>query len=173
LLSRMGFAKVHQSYCVPTDLYGDHCHCCSSDSDIRNSICGRPLVADTPRRRRGDAWTLRPVKVAFILLTLVFLGILILFSKTLYDVKHNSTRINGLVTENTHRIGDIQNSRLESCKRTYEGIGEVFQPFFPKAPRTRKQQAELDKFNKRIDQLQQACIDQITPPKIPKTRKNQ
>lgn len=121
----------------------------------------------THTRRSTDNWRLKPVKRAFIVITIVFVVVLIIFAKILRDVQHNSNRINGLVAQNTERIFDIQRSRLESCKRTYGGIREVFKPFVPPIKkRTKAQQDNLDKFNRNVDRLQKQCIQQITPPKV-------
>lgn len=59
--------------------------------------------------------------------------------------------------ENRQRISDIRSVRIVSCHQTYEGVREIFRPFFPPAPRTVKQQRDLDKFNRTIDQLKTRC----------------
>lgn len=63
---------------------------------------------------------------------------------------------------NSHRVSDIQKSRLTSCERTYEGIREVFKPFFP-PPKTAtpKQLADQSKFNRTIIHLKARCATQI------------
>jgi len=118
---------------------------------------------ETPKRRRTDAWRMRPIRIAFIVLTIVFFAILLGFSWVIHDVKHNSGSIKTLVSENSTRIGDIQRSRIESCQKTYEGIREVFKPFFPNPPRTQKQIDNLEKFNTTINTLKKACDKQTKP----------
>jgi hypothetical protein len=52
----------------------------------------------------------------------------------------------------------IQDARRESCQKTYEGIREVFTPFLaPPAERTKEQQADIDLFNKTIDEKKSNC----------------
>lgn len=53
---------------------------------------------------------------------------------------------------------EIQESRILLCRQTYEGIREVFRPFFPpKKGRTAEQQKDLDKFNNTVDDLKTKC----------------
>jgi hypothetical protein len=70
-----------------------------------------------------------------------------------------------LALANEDRIEEIQESRVISCKRTYEGIREVFGPFFPPPPRTKEEQTNLNKFNNRIDDLKSRCSKQTEPEK--------
>ena len=59
---------------------------------------------------------------------------------------------------NNSRIDDIQSSRVESCERTYEGVREIFRPFFrPPEKRTRKQRRDVAKFNRTVDRLKARC----------------
>lgn len=85
------------------------------------------------------------------------------------DARHAATRAastaktsKGLTTENQKRINEIQAARVASCKRTYEGIREVFKPFTtnPKDP-------NVIKFNNRIDQLKANCPIQTHVKKKP------
>lgn len=63
---------------------------------------------------------------------------------------------------NRSRIVDIQQSRLNSCRTTYESIRQVFKPFFsPKANRTPKQQHDIDLFNSTINDRKAKCIKQV------------
>lgn len=64
-----------------------------------------------------------------------------------------------LSQENADRISDIQSARAASCRRTYEGIREVFKPFFPPKPNAR-QKADQDKFNRTVDRLKANCNKQ-------------
>ena len=92
-----------------------------------------------PKGKTGNTIS-RPIKVAFIAVTLLFFLTLAGFAWV---------------------INDIQNSRESSCRQTYNGIREVFRPFFPEPPRTKEQQADLDKFNNTIDRLMSGCSKQI------------
>jgi hypothetical protein len=65
---------------------------------------------------------------------------------------------------NSQRVGDIQKSRVASCQQTYEGIREVFRPFFPPRPRSKEQQANLDKFNRIVDRRKANCTKQTAAP---------
>lgn len=63
---------------------------------------------------------------------------------------------------NSNRVSDIQKSRLASCERTYEGIREVFKPFFPpKGKATPKQLSDQAKFNHTINRLKTRCATQV------------
>lgn len=56
------------------------------------------------------------------------------------------------------QTNDIQSSRLHSCRASYEGIREVFKPFFrdPKL-QTAKEKADQKKFNTIIDKRKRNC----------------
>lgn len=84
----------------------------------------------------------RKIRHAFIVLTLVFFGILGGFA---------------------YIIADIQRSRESSCEQTYISIREVFTPFFPPEPRSKRQQERVDQFNSTIDELRKGCGDQVNP----------
>lgn len=119
---------------------------------------------DTPKRRSTDVWLLRPVALAFILLTLLFLGVLIGFALVVTNVQDNSSKIENLVKENSNRIADVQISRTESCKTTYDGIKKVIiQTFLPPPPlRTPEQLDRLENFNKLISDLKSDCGKQTS-----------
>lgn len=71
------------------------------------------------------------------------------------DQSHKSSR---LTAQNQERINDIQRARVESCEHTYEGVRQVFKPFFrTKTVRTVKEQRNIEKFNARIDELKAGC----------------
>ena len=57
---------------------------------------------------------------------------------------------------NNERITDINQSRLESCQRTYEGVRQVFNVFFPDAPKGQEKK-DIRKFNRRVDALKRGC----------------
>ena len=91
------------------------------------------------RRRVSDRVRLAPIVWAFIAITAIFFGTCIGFAWVVHDVNNNSRQLTQLVSdnrqllkENDARISDIQNARIESCQRTYQGVKEVFSPFFPK-----------------------------------------
>lgn len=75
-------------------------------------------------------------------------------SRTLADQNH------ALIVANQRRDAERQASRVASCRQTYEGIRQVFQPFFPPAPRTASQQHDIDKFNQTIDTRKARCGQQ-------------
>ena len=113
----------------------------------------------------------RPIKAAFVIITLIFFLTLAGFAWIVQDVSDNSSQLTLLVSENQKRIADIQQvnhdriqdiqeARIESCEKTYAGIKEVFRPFFPPPPRTPEQQRDLDTFNETIRVLQSGCKQQ-------------
>ncbi len=127
-------------------------------------------MTDGPKRRRTDGWLVRPIKLSFIILTVVFFLVLGGFAWVVHDVKTNSGHIRVLLVqnaslahENSDRITDIQQSRIESCERTYEGIREVFRPFFPKHPTNQRQIDNVETFNTTINNLKKACTKQTKP----------
>jgi hypothetical protein len=62
---------------------------------------------------------------------------------------------------NTHRINDIQNSRLHSCQQTYEAFHKVFDPLIPPVKdQSEKEQADIAAFNKEIKKLINSCARQ-------------
>jgi hypothetical protein len=123
---------------------------------------------DHPHRRKTDKWTIRPVSLSFIALTIIFFLVLLGFGIVVHNVQHNGHSINSLVKENSNRIKEIQKSRVDSCEQTYKGIREVFKPFFPKHPKSHREIENLDKFNTTIDNLIKACVKQTKPKPIPK-----
>lgn len=59
---------------------------------------------------------------------------------------------------NQHRIDDINSSRTSSCRQTYEGVREVFLPFFaPPEERTAEQKKNYKLFNDTINERKQNC----------------
>lgn len=62
------------------------------------------------------------------------------------------------VSGNRSRLSEIQDARLASCKQTYEGIREVFLPFFPPPEkRSARQNADFAKLNRTIHDLKAHC----------------
>ena len=112
---------------------------------------------------------------AFVMLTITFLLVLISFSWILTDVQnsqesiedltkenHRLAQVNRLLIRENHlRISEIQDSRVESCKKTYTGISDVFRPFFPKEPLTDAQRERLEQFNTTIVGLKNGCNRQV------------
>lgn len=102
----------------------------------------------------------RTILIIYAVVTLVFLLTVSGFAWVVLDVLDLEKQNKNLGKENHNRISEIQQSRVDSCKGTYRGIKEVFKPFFPAAPRTNEQQADLDKFNQTINRLQKGCVKQ-------------
>lgn len=96
----------------------------------------------------------KSIIVSFVVVVIIFFAILFGFSILL-------TRTNDLSQQNKDRIVDIQSSRVDSCKQTYESFHKVFKPFIPPPPRAKKQQEDLDKFNAIISKLKKGCTKQI------------
>lgn len=81
------------------------------------------------------------IAVAFIALTVAFVVQGVLLKQTINDVNH---------------------SRRISCERTYEGIRDVFRPFFrPPLVRTAKERRDIRKFNRIINGLKARCDKQV------------
>jgi hypothetical protein len=157
-----------QGMCLSSGVYSDHRDLGTDHATLRPSLYRRTLMNENQHRRRTDGWSIRPIKISFIIMIIVFFLILVGFGKVVADLQDNSHRIGVLVVENSNRIKEIQKSRLESCERTYNGIREVFLPFFPHPPRTHRQKADLKKFNTTINKLVKACVKQTKPKPIKK-----
>jgi hypothetical protein len=93
-------------------------------------------------------------------MTLVFFLISAGFAWIVSDVKDISKDTVHLVAENQKRIAEIEDIQSDVCRTTYEGIRFVFRPFFPPPPRSKEEQAQVDKFNNRIDRLKTRCLAQ-------------
>lgn len=109
-----------------------------------------------------------PIELAFALLTLFFFVITLGFAQVVIDVqsisKDNKVLLQKnaeLTKENQHRISDIQKNRIASCALVFDGIYEVFKPFFPNPPKTKKQIRDLKKFKTTINGLKSKCVKQI------------
>ena len=83
------------------------------------------------------------IVVAFCLITLLFFIIVLGFSITL--------------RENSQRIREIQNSRIQSCEETYSAIRQVFSPFLSKPPMTDRERVEIEQFYNQINKLREGC----------------
>lgn len=59
-------------------------------------------------------------------------------------------------------LREQRRERAASCQRTYEGVRAVFQPFLGSpAERSPEMQADVAKFNKRVEELKAGCSQQI------------
>lgn len=100
------------------------------------------------KERNAFRWFLIAWMIAFTALTVWALV-------RLQDV---SDRNRELIRANQARTAEIQEARLSSCRQTYEGIREVFRPFFPPAAhRTAEQRRDVRKFNQTIDRRKAQC----------------
>src|SRR5215212_4674166 len=58
-------------------------------------------------------------------------------------------------------VVSLQRSRVESCQRTYDGIHQVFKPFFrPPSEQTAQQKEDQAKFLATIARLKKGCEHQ-------------
>lgn len=80
----------------------------------------------------------------------------------LREAREQSSAQKNNVMQNQQRIADIQKSRTDSCRASYESIREVFTQFFPKNP-TRQQRRDRIKFDNKIDELKKRCVRQTDP----------
>ena len=67
---------------------------------------------------------------------------------------------------NRNRIADVQESRLESCRASYEGVRQLLRPFFPHHPDA-AERAALNRFNRRVEFFKAACPSQTDHGRIP------
>jgi hypothetical protein len=77
-------------------------------------------------------------------------------------------RLQGLAAANRERIADIQSNRVASCERTYSSYIEVFRPFFPSGPPTKKnkrwapeQRRDWGKLSRTVERLKGRCDEQV------------
>lgn len=91
----------------------------------------------------------------------------ILFSQTrslAKDARSQARQSRHLARENRQRIAEQQQSRIASCRQTYESFNEVFKPFFPPPKkRTQEQRDNLQKLSDRVDELKKNCSVQTRP----------
>lgn len=74
-------------------------------------------------------------------------------------------KLSTLASENRNRIADIQESRIETCHSIYQSFHVIFDPLTPPpGKRTRKQQRNIERFNKLIDKKTRECRALVTPP---------
>lgn len=91
----------------------------------------------------------RKIRRAFIILTVIFFLILCGFAS--------------VAIANRNRVDEIQENRVRSCEAVYDGIREVFQPFFPDKPRTKEETENIRKFNETITKFRARCEEQTRP----------
>lgn len=115
------------------------------------------------------------ITATFVIMVVIVVAVLSGFGWVVSDVrdltesnKNLAIANKNLLRENSNRINEIQTNRLAACIGTYEGIKQVFQPFFPPPPRSKIQQAQLDKFNKIVNRLKKGCKKKIQPKPIKK-----
>lgn len=58
---------------------------------------------------------------------------------------------------------DLQQSRIQSCKKTYHAQTEIFRPFFPKNPATwtARQRSDWNKLLRTTNRLANGCGHQV------------
>jgi hypothetical protein len=109
------------------------------------------------------------IVVSFLAVTIAFVVGLAWIVHVQDDVnRKNHDRITDLVRlqlevnrKNQARVNDIQHDRVVSCRRTYEGVREIFKPLLPPPPKlTVRERRNLRIFNHRIDQLKAHCPGQ-------------
>lgn len=84
-------------------------------------------------------------------------GFLILAAGLVYAIHTQSV-------QTSQRVAEIQHSRIVSCRQTYEGVRQVFLPFFPpRKDRTKDQRYLVRKLNTTVDRLKDRCRQQTTP----------
>jgi hypothetical protein len=131
-----------------------------------------PIKGDRgPRGLRGlPGSSFSPsVKIAFVILTLVFFLTVVGFMKVVIDVRNLSEdsikqgkNYIRLTKENKRLINEIQKSRISSCKKTYDGIKEVVHvSFFRNRPLTEERKIFLIKFDKIITDFKKGCTTHI------------
>ena len=104
----------------------------------------------------------RTIKRAFFVITVIFFLILAGFAWVVHDIRELSRQTTVLVLENEKRIDEIQDSRVDSCESSYNGIYDVFVEFFPEEPRSKKEQDQVYKFTNKIEELRNNCDKQTS-----------
>lgn len=127
-----------------------------------NEILTQSRRWDGRERRHRDKW-LRRIFIAW----LVVFTVIVIWS--VRAERNNTNKVRTLVQQNKERITDVQISRFQSCKETYESFHQVLDPFFPPSKkRTAEQQRDFTKFNRIIKKKIAQCRAQVTPPPLPK-----
>lgn len=100
-------------------------------------------------------------EVLVVVLAVAFFGAAFVFGRGSRETTEDVDRNKEVITQ-------IQESRVISCRHTYEGIRQVFLPFFPpKGQRTRAQVQNLDKLNRTVNRLKARCDEQTATEEMP------
>lgn len=109
------------------------------------------------------------IRVAFLLLTLIFVLSLIGFLwllKSTHDLAEDNAalgKVNSvLILESAKREKEDRENAINSCRRNIEGIRLVFKPLFPSPPQTLEQRVIIGKFNSRINFLKNRCSQEFS-----------
>jgi hypothetical protein len=109
------------------------------------------------------------IRVAFLLLTLVFVLSLIGFLwllKSTHDLAEDTAKLGRvnrvLIFRSAEREKKDKENSITSCKRNIEGIRLVFRPFFPSPPLTLEERKIIRKFNSRINFLKNHCSKEFS-----------
>lgn len=99
------------------------------------------------------------VALAFIMLTISFTVSVGWMTHLQHELnRKNAERITDIQALNHERLMDIQQERLESCRRGYEGVRQVFRPFFsPPGKRKPAERKTIRKFDRIVDHLKAHC----------------
>lgn len=138
------------------------------DLDLDSAMRKGAFMTET--KKTGAHVRALHIKASFVAIVVIFLLTLAGFAYLLNDVIELSNKTADLTKAtarltraNTNHIAMIQQSRVSSCRKTYNSIHEVFEPFFPKKPRTRAQQELIDRFDHRVHLLVMGCTKQTAP----------
>ena len=104
------------------------------------------------------------IRIAFILLTIVFVlslfAFIFLLNRT-QDLAQSTAQLgkinNSLITANTIRDRQDKENSIRRCRRNLEGVRLIFKPFFPKPPLTNEQTYRINLFNSRVNELKRGC----------------
>jgi uncharacterized protein HemX len=103
----------------------------------------------------------RITSLSFLVIALLAGAVLSVEGYYVSQTRSLAKQTRGLVGENQQRIAEQQESRLRSCRQTYESFNEVFKPFFPPPKqRTSAQRKSLQKLENRVRELKRTCPKQ-------------
>lgn len=104
------------------------------------------------------------IRVAFLLLTLVFVLSLLCFLwlfKSTHDLAEDTASLgranHDLLIKSQKRDKQYREDSVVLCRKNIEGVRQVFKPFFPPKPLTLEQKAAITKFNRRVNLLKNGC----------------
>lgn len=105
------------------------------------------------------------ISLAFLVLCISFVAAIAWGTHLSHEVNDKNHQrladVQRLGHQNHQLILRIQQGRLESCRRTYEGIRQAFQPFFARSRLSPEGRRDVRTFNRRINALQAQCPAQI------------